>query len=57
MVQVGNEVTAGILWPDGKLPDNWSNFNDLISAGIRVSVREAGRSAGRDHDPHRQAAT
>ena len=35
MVQVGNEVTAGILWPDGKLPDNWSNFNDLISAGIR----------------------
>ena len=35
MVQVGNEVTAGILWPDGKLPDNWSNFTDLISAGIR----------------------
>jgi arabinogalactan endo-1,4-beta-galactosidase len=35
MVQIGNEVTAGMLWPDGKLPDNWGNFTDLISAGIR----------------------
>lgn len=35
IVQVGNEVTAGILWPDGKLPDNWSNFIDLLKAGIR----------------------
>ena len=35
IVQVGNEVTAGILWPDGKLPNNWSNFIDLLKAGIR----------------------
>jgi arabinogalactan endo-1,4-beta-galactosidase len=35
MVQVGNEVTSGILWPDGKLPDNWDNFTDLLAAGIR----------------------
>jgi arabinogalactan endo-1,4-beta-galactosidase len=35
MVQVGNEVTAGMLWPDGKLPDNWDNFADLLNAGIR----------------------
>jgi arabinogalactan endo-1,4-beta-galactosidase len=35
IVQVGNEVTAGILWPDGKLPDNWPNFIDLLKAGIR----------------------
>ncbi len=42
MVQVGNEVTAGILWPDGKLPDNWDNFTDLISAGIR-GVAEGSR--------------
>lgn len=35
IVQVGNEVTAGILWPDGKLPDNWSNFIDLLKAGVR----------------------
>ena len=34
MVQVGNEVTDGILWPDGRLPDNWDNFADLLKAGI-----------------------
>jgi len=33
MVQVGNEITSGILWPDGKLPDNWSNFIELLDAG------------------------
>jgi len=35
MVQVGNEVTNGILWPDGKLPENWDRFAALIKAGIR----------------------
>jgi arabinogalactan endo-1,4-beta-galactosidase len=35
MVQVGNEITAGMLWPDGKLPGNWDNFADLLNAGIR----------------------
>jgi arabinogalactan endo-1,4-beta-galactosidase len=35
MVQVGNEVINGMLWPDGKLPDNWDNFADLVKAGIR----------------------
>jgi arabinogalactan endo-1,4-beta-galactosidase len=35
MVQVGNEVTNGMLWPDGKLPDRWDNFCDLLKAGIR----------------------
>ena len=35
MVQVGNEITNGMLWPDGKLPDNWDNFADLVNAGIR----------------------
>jgi len=34
MVQVGNEVTHGMLWPDGKLPDNWDNFAELLKAGI-----------------------
>lgn len=41
MVQVGNEVTNGMLWPDGKLPDNWDNFADLLLAGIEGV--EAGR--------------
>ena len=34
MVQIGNEVINGMLWPDGKLPENWNNFADLIIAGI-----------------------
>jgi arabinogalactan endo-1,4-beta-galactosidase len=35
MVQIGNEVTSGMLWPDGRLPDHWDNFTDLLKAGIR----------------------
>lgn len=34
MVQVGNEISNGILWPDGKLPENWDNFADLLKAGV-----------------------
>ena len=34
MVQIGNEVINGMLWPDGKLPENWDNFAELIQAGI-----------------------
>jgi arabinogalactan endo-1,4-beta-galactosidase len=45
MVQIGNEVTDGILWPDGKLPEKWSNFAELVSAGIR------GVDAGRGNGP------
>ena len=41
LVQIGNEITNGMLWPDGKLPDHWDNFAELIKAGI------AGVDAGR----------
>lgn len=34
MVQVGNEITNGMLWPDGKLPGHWGNFAQLVQAGI-----------------------
>jgi arabinogalactan endo-1,4-beta-galactosidase len=34
MVQIGNEVINGMLWPDGRLPDNWKNFAELTQAGI-----------------------
>lgn len=34
MVQVGNEITPGMLWPDGKLPGNWGHFAELLGAGI-----------------------
>jgi len=43
MVQVGNEITNGMLWPDGKLPGNWDNFADLLKAGIR-GVKAGSRS-------------
>ena len=45
MVEVGNEITHGILWPDGKLPDNWNNFADYLRAGIK------GVDAGRGTNP------
>ena len=34
MVQVGNEITNGMLWPDAKLPENWDHFAELVQAGI-----------------------
>jgi len=34
MVQVGNEISNGMLWPDGKLPDNWNNLAELVKTGI-----------------------
>jgi arabinogalactan endo-1,4-beta-galactosidase len=42
MVQIGNEITNGMLWPDGKLPDRWPQFADLLIAGVRGV--EAGRA-------------
>ena len=34
MVQPGNEIINGMLWPDGKLPGNWDNLAELLKAGI-----------------------
>jgi arabinogalactan endo-1,4-beta-galactosidase len=45
MVQIGNEITHGMLWPDGKLPNNWKNFAELVKAGIK------GVKAGQDSGP------
>jgi arabinogalactan endo-1,4-beta-galactosidase len=45
MVQVGNEISNGMLWPDGKLPANWDNLADLVKAGIE------GVSAGSGDGP------
>lgn len=44
MVQPGNEVTAGMLWPTGKLPENWDRFAALTRAGI-AGVREGAEGA------------
>jgi arabinogalactan endo-1,4-beta-galactosidase len=45
MVQIGNEIINGMIWPDGRLPGNWDNFADLVKAGI------AGVEAGKGEDP------
>ena len=44
MVQIGNEIIHGMMWPDGKLPENWSNFAQLVYAGINGV--DAGRGNG-----------
>jgi arabinogalactan endo-1,4-beta-galactosidase len=38
MVQVGNEITNGMIWPDGRT-SNWTNLAALIKAGI-TGVKE-----------------
>ncbi|HEY2471033.1 MAG TPA: glycosyl hydrolase 53 family protein [Terracidiphilus sp.] len=45
MVQVGNEITNGFLWPDCRLPDHWDRFANLVAAGIQ------GVDAGRGDAP------
>ena len=35
MIQIGNEVTNGLLWPNGKKPE-YDNIARFISAGIRA---------------------
>lgn len=42
MVQVGNEVTAGMMWPDGRLPTQWPNFAGLLMAGIHGVKKGSG---------------
>jgi arabinogalactan endo-1,4-beta-galactosidase len=45
MVQLGNEVIHGMLWPDGKLPENWDNFAQLLKSAVK------GLEAGCGDDP------
>ena len=35
MVQVGNELSNGLLWPEGKVP-NYDNIARFVSAGVRA---------------------
>lgn len=44
MVQIGNEVKSGMLWPEGKLPskDGDADFSNMIRQGLK---------AVRDNDP------
>lgn len=39
-VQVGNELSCGLLWPTGKYP-NWETICRYVSAGVRAVREEA----------------
>ncbi|TVR51800.1 MAG: hypothetical protein EA425_06315 [Puniceicoccaceae bacterium] len=41
MVQNGNEISVGMLWPHGRLAENWEALASLVRAGIEGV--EAGR--------------
>ncbi len=45
MVQIGNEISNGMLWPDGQVweTDDWDAFCGLIRAGI-AGVKDVDRS-------------
>ena len=43
MVQIGNEINHGMLWPDGRLSESWPNFADLLRAGVRGVEAAGGR--------------
>ena len=36
MVQIGNELTNGLLWPEGQLP-NYDNVARFVSSGLRAA--------------------
>jgi len=38
MVQIGNEINNGFLWPEGRI-ENWTQFTTLLKSAIRA-VRE-----------------
>lgn len=44
MVQIGNEVRVGMLWPDGRLPEHWDNFADYLRAGIKGVTAGCGKN-------------
>jgi arabinogalactan endo-1,4-beta-galactosidase len=42
IIQIGNEINDGLLWPDGKISESLSNFITLLKEGVQ---------AVRDHAP------
>lgn len=42
MVEIGNEISIGMLWPDGKLPEHWDNLAGLLKAGRQGVIAGCG---------------
>jgi arabinogalactan endo-1,4-beta-galactosidase len=53
VIQVGNEVGNGMLWPSGKLPDHWDQFADYIRGSQRHRRRPRQRAAAAHHAARR----
>lgn len=47
MVQVGNELSNGLLWPEGRVP-NYDNIARFVNAGIRAGPRSRYRTQHND---------
>ncbi len=37
MVQIGNEITNGMLWPRGRIPEHFDEFAELVKSGIAAA--------------------
>ena len=35
-IQIGNEINNGMLWPDGAIPTNWTNFLLLLNSASQA---------------------
>ena len=50
IVQIGNEVTPGFLWPDGRIyrpndpEEHWAEFTTLLKAGIAGAKQPLGKN-------------
>ena len=57
MVQIGNEVTAGMLWPEGQIyredGAHFPEFCTLLKAGIAGALRQPAAAPARGDGPHR----
>ena len=58
MVQVGNEITPGFIWPDGQIykdsTEDWTSFCTLLKVGVKgVEDAYAGKKSA-NYDSHRQ---
>ena len=45
MVQIGNEISNGMIWPYGKLPENWDNLAAFLKAGINGVYASIGNNS------------
>jgi arabinogalactan endo-1,4-beta-galactosidase len=37
MVQIGNETSPGMLWPDGRAKDHFDNYAELLKSGVAAA--------------------